>query len=111
LQIDCQSGTLSAEEKDYKTAFSYFFEGFEQYSSLNEAGRAVQLLKYMLLTKIMMGDVSGRDMGHRQCNPQEGRGRGTCCQAHATTMAAISAATVNYSKHAHTRQHAALSHI
>jgi hypothetical protein len=58
-QIDCQSGTLSAEEKDYKTAFSYFFEGFEQYSSLNEAGRAVQLLKYMLLTKIMMGEVGG----------------------------------------------------
>lgn len=55
-EIDCQSGALAADEKDYKTAFSYFFEAFEQYSSLNDP-KALDLLKYMLLCKIMIGDA------------------------------------------------------
>jgi len=60
-EIDCQSGTLHAEEKDYKTAYSYFYEGFEQYSSVDES-KAGPVLKYMLLCKIMSGnaeDVAG----------------------------------------------------
>jgi 26S proteasome regulatory subunit N6 len=60
-EIDCQSGTLHAEEKDYKTAYSYFYEGFEQYSSVDERS-AGPVLKYMLLCKIMSGnadDVAG----------------------------------------------------
>ena len=55
-EIDCQSGTLHAEVKDYKTAFSYFYEGFEQLSSVDEKN-AGPVLKYMLLCKIMSGDA------------------------------------------------------
>lgn len=59
-QIDLQTATLCAEEKDYKTAFSYFYEAFESYNTTNKPGKAVLCLKYMLLVKIMvnkLGDV------------------------------------------------------
>lgn len=51
-QIDMQAGVLHAEEKDYKTAYSYFYECFEGYSMLEDA-TATKALKYMLLCKIM----------------------------------------------------------
>jgi 26S proteasome regulatory subunit N6 len=53
-EIDMQAGIIAAEEKDYKTAFSYFYEGFEGFMSLQD-DRAVSNLKYMLLTKVMTG--------------------------------------------------------
>ncbi|CAN8068143.1 unnamed protein product [Agarophyton chilense] len=55
-QIDMQAGIIAAEEKDYKTAYSYFYEGFEGYMSLEDP-KAVSNLKYMLLCKIMTGNA------------------------------------------------------
>ncbi|KAJ7743942.1 hypothetical protein DFH07DRAFT_835260 [Mycena maculata] len=78
--LDIQSGILHAEEKDYKTAYSYFFEAFEAQASAasfappvktREGGGAVptpatgeqidtegkgalEALKYMLLCKVML---------------------------------------------------------
>lgn len=52
-QLDMMSGVLQAEEGDYKTAFSYFYEAFEGYSSLDNKN-TVQALKYLLLVKIML---------------------------------------------------------
>jgi 26S proteasome regulatory subunit N6 len=58
---------LHAEEKDYTTAHSYFFEAFEGLSAQGDGG-ALGALKYMLLCKVMLNLVRPR--------PSVGKGSG-----------------------------------
>jgi 26S proteasome regulatory subunit N6 len=51
-EIDMMSGLIACDEKDYTTAYSYFYETFEGYRSLNDS-RASSGFKYMLFSKIM----------------------------------------------------------
>jgi len=53
--IDLWSGILSAREKDFRTAYSYFYESFEAFNSADKEGKAKDSMKFMMLTKIMMG--------------------------------------------------------
>ncbi|EJD45826.1 hypothetical protein AURDEDRAFT_165280 [Auricularia subglabra TFB-10046 SS5] len=50
---DTADQNLNAEDEDYKTAYSYFSETFENMSSHDDP-QALNSLKYMLLCKIML---------------------------------------------------------
>lgn len=52
-EIDFMSGLIAADERDYNTAYSYFFETFEGYRSMNETALAGAAFKFMLFSKIM----------------------------------------------------------
>jgi 26S proteasome regulatory subunit N6 len=52
--IDLLSGVISAQEKDFRTAYSYFYEAFEAFNAGDKEDKARRAMKYMLLTQIMM---------------------------------------------------------
>merc|ERR1719401_864595 len=52
--IDVWSGVISAREKDFRTAYSYFYEAFEAYNGSDSTVKAREAMKYMLLAKIMI---------------------------------------------------------
>lgn len=47
------SGLIASDEKDYATAYSYFYETFEGYRSMNQIALAGHAFKFMLFSKIM----------------------------------------------------------
>jgi 26S proteasome regulatory subunit N6 len=51
-EIDMMSGLIATDEKDYNTAYSYFYETFEGYRSMGDA-QAGLAFKFMLFSKIM----------------------------------------------------------
>ncbi|KAK7377511.1 hypothetical protein VNO80_02937 [Phaseolus coccineus] len=51
--MDFQSGILLLEEKDYRTADSYFFEAFESFTDIEDL-KGIISLKYMLLCMIIL---------------------------------------------------------
>jgi len=54
-EIDLLSGVVSAREKDFRTAYSYFYEAFEAFNASDKEEKARRSMKYMLLTQIMLG--------------------------------------------------------
>mmetsp|Transcript_2707 Transcript_2707/g.4600 ORF Transcript_2707/g.4600 Transcript_2707/m.4600 type:complete len:390 (+) Transcript_2707:2-1171(+) len=52
-EIDFMSGLISADERDYNTAYSYFYETFEGYRSMNQNEMAANAFKFMLFSKVM----------------------------------------------------------
>jgi 26S proteasome regulatory subunit N6 len=52
-EIDMMSGLIACDEKDYTTAYSYFYETFEGYRSMNEQVLAANAFKFMTFSKIM----------------------------------------------------------
>jgi hypothetical protein len=46
------SGLIAVDEKDYATSYSYFYETFEGYRSLNDPLAGISF-KFMLFSKIM----------------------------------------------------------
>lgn len=52
-EIEFVAGKIHQAEKDFKIAFSYFYEAFEGYHQIKEFEKASKIFVYMILAKIM----------------------------------------------------------
>jgi len=57
-QIDLLAGILCLTEGDAKTAFSYFYEAFESFTTAGDKAQATYAMKQMLLSKIISNQAS-----------------------------------------------------
>lgn len=93
--LDLQSGIVHAQEHDFNTAYSYFYEAFEGFDATESAKNAVSGLKYMLLCKIMISqaeDVPGIISGKLALKYSAGEDA-----ASLTAMRAVATANLNRS--------------
>lgn len=58
--LDMQSALVYADENDFKTAYSFFYESLDSYASQDDP-RGATALKYLLLCKIMLGQADDID--------------------------------------------------
>ncbi len=54
VSYGCVGIIHAADERDFKTAYSYFYEAFEGYNNVGLKPRATRALMYMLLAKIVL---------------------------------------------------------
>ena len=55
--IEKTAGILHLAEKDYRIAYSYFYEAFEAFHTNGEKKTALETFQYMLLAKIMQDSI------------------------------------------------------
>lgn len=91
-ELDMQSGILhAADERDFSTAFSYFYEAFEGFNMVENNKEATRALKYMLLSKVMLdaSDEATSILAHKNIVKYSGED--------VTAMLAIATASKNRS--------------
>lgn len=72
-ELDLMSGILNAQDSDFDTSYSYFYESFENYQlqkNIDEAN-SIKVLKYMLMCKIMLGNTDEVKQILKQKNVQK----------------------------------------
>lgn len=72
-ELDLMSGILNAQDSDFDTSFSYFYESFENYQlqkNIDEVS-SIKVLKYMLLCKVMLGKIDELKLILKQKNVQK----------------------------------------